>query len=68
MLIVLTLLLIIKLGSSDLVSDAEDIDSDDEDDDDLSPSDGLNPKEPDQRNQRMMKGRKPSNNGPVVNK
>ena len=54
-------------GSSDVVSDAEDIDSDDEDDD-LSPSDGLNLKEPDQRSQRNLKARKPSNNGPVVNK
>ena len=55
------------LGSSDLVSDAEDIDSDD-DEDDLSPADGLNPKEPDPKTQRIAKGRKPSNNGPVVNR
>ena len=48
------------------MSDAEDIDSDDEDDD-LSPIDGSNQKEPDVKNQRIAKGRKP-NNGPIVNK
>ena len=49
------------------MSDAEDIDSDDEDDD-LSPSDGINPKSSGQQKQRIINGRKPSNNGPVVNK
>ena len=48
------------------MSDAEDIDSDDEDDD-LSPIDGSNQKEPEMKNQRIAKGRKP-NNGPIVNK